>query len=128
MRIPSNNFARAAIVLSLNFLLSCANLVEMEKIPPSHPAHPDAPAARIPSLGLDLKSDTSEASAEEDRNRSDKSKLFTTESDEKLLADGQAAEGGKYQCPMHPHIYSEKPANCPKCGMKMKKVKVGQDD
>jgi Cu+-exporting ATPase len=28
-----------------------------------------------------------------------------------------AAKAGKYVCPMHPEIESDKPGNCPKCGM-----------
>ena len=29
-----------------------------------------------------------------------------------------------YACPMHPEVTSDKPEKCPKCDMKMKKVKV----
>jgi hypothetical protein len=29
----------------------------------------------------------------------------------------QKAAGAFYTCPMHPEIHSEKPGNCPKCGM-----------
>ena len=29
-----------------------------------------------------------------------------------------------YTCPMHPEIHSNKPGNCPKCGMKLVKEKA----
>ncbi|MEP7238904.1 MAG: heavy metal-binding domain-containing protein, partial [Ferruginibacter sp.] len=31
-----------------------------------------------------------------------------------------------YTCPMHPEIHSDKPGNCPKCGMKLVKEKPKQ--
>jgi Cu+-exporting ATPase len=27
--------------------------------------------------------------------------------------------GAQYTCPMHPEVVSDKPGNCPKCGMKL---------
>ena len=32
-----------------------------------------------------------------------------------------------YTCPMHPEVQSEKPGNCPKCGMKLEKLKPKTD-
>ncbi len=35
----------------------------------------------------------------------------------------QATQPSTYTCPMHPEIHSDKPGNCPKCGMKLVKGK-----
>ena len=32
------------------------------------------------------------------------------------------AESGTYTCPMHPEVVSDKPGNCPKCGMTLEPV------
>lgn len=34
-------------------------------------------------------------------------------------ATGAVAPGTIYTCPMHPEVRSDKPGNCPKCGMKL---------
>lgn len=34
----------------------------------------------------------------------------------------------KYQCPMHPDVISDKPGDCPKCGMALEPVKNGKSD
>ncbi len=36
----------------------------------------------------------------------------------------QATQPSTYTCPMHPEIHSDKPGNCPKCGMKLVKEKA----
>jgi uncharacterized paraquat-inducible protein A len=33
-----------------------------------------------------------------------------------------------YSCSMHPEIKSEKPGDCPKCGMKLTKMEMGKDN
>jgi Cu2+-exporting ATPase len=39
------------------------------------------------------------------------------------LSESRPADSRKiYVCPMHPHIMSDKPGNCPECGMKLEKM------
>ena len=39
---------------------------------------------------------------------------------------GQAADA-VYTCPMHPQVHSDKPGNCPICGMKLIKKEAAQE-
>jgi len=40
----------------------------------------------------------------------------------------QAATNGYYTCPMHPEVHSDKPGNCPKCGMALVLKSVSDAD
>ncbi|MEK7331658.1 MAG: heavy metal-binding domain-containing protein, partial [Candidatus Eisenbacteria bacterium] len=43
------------------------------------------------------------------------------------VSASQAAKKVLYRCPMHPNYTSEKPGDCPICGMKLEKVVVGEE-
>lgn len=43
----------------------------------------------------------------------------------KPASEGQAS--GKYTCPMHPEVQSDKPGSCPKCGMALESKTVQPD-
>ena len=40
----------------------------------------------------------------------------------------QVATNGYYTCPMHPEVHSDKPGNCPKCGMALELKSVSDTD
>ena len=49
----------------------------------------------------------------------------SNEPKEKKSSVEQTTSGDKYQCPMHPEEKSDKPAQCPKCGMDLEKIEPG---
>ena len=42
-------------------------------------------------------------------------------------ATGEVAPGTLYSCPMHPEVRSEKPGDCPKCGMRLQPVSPAKE-
>lgn len=38
------------------------------------------------------------------------------------VAHAEAADAKNYVCPMHPEVQSDKPGECPKCGMTLKEM------
>jgi hypothetical protein len=44
-----------------------------------------------------------------------------------LQQNESVAQIGQYTCPMHPEVVSDHPGDCPKCGMKLEKVKDNVD-
>jgi len=39
-----------------------------------------------------------------------------------------AGEGTQYTCPMHPEVISDRPGDCPKCGMALEPMGVPDSD
>jgi rubrerythrin len=42
----------------------------------------------------------------------------------KMSTDNKENVSATYTCPMHPEVISDKPGNCPKCGMKLEKKRI----
>ncbi|MFH1958026.1 MAG: heavy metal-binding domain-containing protein [bacterium] len=62
-----------------------------------------------------------------DFNLLSKEEIKEMESQKKILLSGQEKQSSEkeviYQCPMHPEVTSDKPGDCPKCGMKLEIVR-----
>ena len=41
-------------------------------------------------------------------------------------ATGEVAPGTVYTCPMHPEVKSDKPGDCPKCGMRLQPMAISK--
>ncbi|MEO2091404.1 MAG: heavy metal-binding domain-containing protein [Gemmataceae bacterium] len=104
----------------------CVGPVEIAPLPYAHPANPDAPAGAVSSVGSML-------GPTEGDNPTDGAMTGMTMSHDmggmKMPADHgdkmgdrkADATAGKYQCPMHSQVHSDKPGKCPICGMRMVK-------
>ena len=78
---------------------------------PMHPEVKSGQPGKCPKCGMDLVPDTT--SSEETPNDVIRDKPFT--------GQGKNQNQEVYTCPMHPEVVSDKPGNCPKCGMKLVK-------
>jgi hypothetical protein len=104
MKNTTNQTALCGLLLALG---GCVGPVEIAPLPYAHPANPQAPAGTLPPLGTGLQPVESPASdtpgmAGHEGHRTDAPEAV-----------------GKYQCPMHPEVRSDKPGRCPVCGMKL---------
>ena len=52
---------------------------------------------------------------------------FTACSDNKQQKTEQLASDETYTCPMHNEVMSDHPGKCPKCGMKLEKQKMTEE-
>lgn len=119
-------FRFAFAFVSLVALAGCASTrpehaSTSEEMSCCHPANPNAPTAAMPAASTALMSDDAAPSSPIEPMKHDHADHMqhmtapaTSEpSDEKAV----------YTCPMHPEVTSDKPGDCPKCGMKLVKKK-----
>ncbi len=92
--------------------------------------HPEIHAAEpgnCPKCGMKLVKEKQHTTHnKEELNEMDKSKIDSSAMSEmQMKQDGsnKASQPGTYTCPMHPEVQSDKPGNCPKCGMALVKGK-----
>lgn len=104
MTTATNSRLGAALVL---LFAGCVGPVEIAPLPYSHPANPEAPAGQTPLAGSLLTAPDAESEPRSDVEMP------------QHRSKAEAARLGKYQCPMHPEVRSEKPERCSICGMRL---------
>lgn len=120
MTTPSSTRLGACLLLGL---AGCVGPVEIAPLPYAHPANPDAPAGKTSDAGSGL----APAAGGETDNPADGTKMPHDMGGMSMTAGGHAgmkgmkaeAPTGKFQCPMHAAVRSDKPGTCPICGMRL---------
>src|SRR6478609_665772 len=84
---------------------------------PMHPEIHSPKPGKCPKCGMNLVKEKIKAKPANAKPKSGKAKSQPAAKTEK---DPESA----YSCPMHPEVISDKPGNCPKCGMKLEKKVV----
>lgn len=112
-----NNITKHTVLCGLLLAFAgCVGPVQIAPLPYAHPANPEAPAGSLPPLATGL----------------NKTEMATGGSQHEMAghaapSGGEAKSAGKYQCPMHAEVRSDKPGRCPVCGMKLVKRKEGDE-
>lgn len=100
-----------ALILTL---LGCVGPVTLAPLPYAHPASPSTPAGTLPPLGTalgDSLGDAPHAGSDATKNEG--------MTHEMPMSGATTIPAGKFQCPMHQSVRSDKPGQCPICGMKL---------
>lgn len=123
----------------------CVGPVEIAPLPYAHPANPDAPAGRTAEVGSMLDDPTTGAGDEPGGGTTmpgmDHSKTGPAGGGGPAAGMGMshgkmkhgdastdpAKAAGKFQCPMHAEVRSDRPGRCPVCGMKLVEAKDGSE-
>lgn len=119
--------SRLFVLPGLVAIAGCAAPVQVAP-PEWHPANASAPIRPLDSQpGALAVADPVEAAEEGVVPSSGATGMQADHADGAHGAEGAAADSVAtlYRCPMHPEVTSDTPGKCPKCGMRLVKVKAG---
>lgn len=111
-----NTIKHSALCGLLVAFAGCLAPVQIAPLPYAHPANPEAPAGTLPPLATGLTTQTKPAAGAEHEM-----------SGHGASTAGETEPTGRFQCPMHSEVRSDKPGRCPVCGMKLVERKEGDD-
>jgi CopA family copper-resistance protein len=100
-------------VILVLFILSLYSFANAQTVTYTCPMHPEIHATKpgnCPICGMKLVKEKPKAAAKP---------VIKKPNEMKMPKDSMQMQPVIYTCPMHPEIHSDKPGNCPKCGMKL---------
>lgn len=118
MNLNTNRRLAGVLALALG---GCVGPVEIAPLPYAHPAHSEAPAGVVPEVGTTLHATPPAADGES------ADSMAMSHGSMAHDAANPAQADGRFQCPMHAEVRSDKPGRCPVCGMKLVEQVEGED-
>lgn len=103
---------KAILIFFLCMLPSLSQAQSVSYTCPMHPEVHSLKPGKCPKCGMNLVKEKIKAKPKKVAAVKPKNNSTASEKTEKDIAV-------KYTCPMHPEVVSDKPGNCPKCGMKL---------
>jgi CopA family copper-resistance protein len=97
------------------FLVTLPSLLQAQSVSYTCPMHPEIHSpkpGKCPKCGMNLIKEKMKAKPKA-------IKEVKPKENSKASIDSEKKNEVKYTCPMHPEVISDKPGNCPKCGMKL---------
>lgn len=120
MNMTINRGLAGVLTLALG---GCVGPVEIAPLPYAHPAQPDAPAGTVPEVGSALHQTHPIAASE----AATSTGMSHGNMNHQPANTNPAQADGRFQCPMHAEVRSDKPGRCPVCGMNLVEQEKGTE-